>query len=295
MENQENEKVNPLNSKAVLVRFSTTMFSGKVLDRTATQAVSTQYNLTSDTGHYLKYTVPKESLQGIQAVLSFARFRVHYKYTLPWNNDGLRILSLKLYDEHMKEMKEQESLFFSEVEKFINEYPAHIDQAKIKLGNLFNESDYPAIEQIRKMFTFGLEVEKIPAGEDFRVDLADSEVERISAEINTRAEERVNGAVKVAYQKLYDVVSHMADTLSDPKAKFKNTLTGNLDELLAVLPALNLTHDVNLERLYLEVKNKLAGKDPEDLRHNPITRNTTAKDAQGIMDQMETFMGKVGE
>ena len=97
--------------------------------------------------------------------------------------------------------------------------------------------------------------------------------------------------MNVAWERLYKTVSHMAETLSDPAATFKNTLVENTQDICAVLTKLNVTDDPNLERLRQEVEATLTNTSPEVLRHDPDARRDTAEDARAIMAKMGSFMG----
>jgi hypothetical protein len=67
----------------------------------------------------------------------------------------------------------------------------------------------------------------------------------------------------------------------------------NISELVDLIPGLNVLDDPDLNQLAREIKAKLAGHDPKDLRKDKATRTQAAKDAEEIMGRMAGFMAAV--
>jgi hypothetical protein len=102
-----------------------------------------------------------------------------YKITLPWSDEGFRLLPANFYFDLMARMREFEAGFEQGVESFLGVYPQYIEQVKPELNGLFREEDYPAVEKLRKKFGVKLEVLPIPSGADFRVQMSAEEQARV--------------------------------------------------------------------------------------------------------------------
>jgi hypothetical protein len=97
-----------------------------------------------------------------------------------------------------------------------------------------------------------------------------------------------------AWTRLHDVVSHIAERLSDPKAIFRDSLIDNAKDVCDTLQRLNVTNDPNLEAMRARVAAELTAVSPATLRDVPQVRETTARKAAGIMDAMAGLYGQKG-
>jgi hypothetical protein len=86
-------------------------------------------------------------------------------------------------------------------------------------------------------------------------------------------------------------VRHVSDKLKDGDAIFRDSLIGNVRELVDLLPALNLTGDPALTSAVSEVKNKLADLDPQALRDHEVDRAAAALAADEIARKMAGYCG----
>ena len=66
-----------------------------------------------------------------------------YKITLPWSDEGFRLLPSNFYFDLMARMREFEAGFEQGVESFLRIYPQYIEQVRPELNGLFREEDYP--------------------------------------------------------------------------------------------------------------------------------------------------------
>ena len=74
------------------------------------------------------------------------------------------------------------------------------------------------------------------------------------------------------------------------EAPFRDTLTGNIQDLLDVLPTLNLTGDSQLTYIADTIKKDLLAFPAETLREVDHARLQTADAADQIMQAMEQFI-----
>src|SRR6185436_1794409 len=106
-------------------------------------------------------------------------------------------------------------------------------------------------------------------------------------------DEAVESAVKAArndlWQRLIDPVRHLVNRLSDEDGHFKNSLIGNITEIIDLIPALNVTGDAKLERFRAEVHALIAGLTPQTLRDDKFTRKEVAEQAEAILSKMEGY------
>lgn len=279
-----------LTDKAMLARLSITQWSARKTDKRVTAHVHAEYNASADSGRYNKALVSAEALQKVQQIAGAARDE-HYKLTLPWRDDGARILPAKAYLDYSKLMRRLRSDFENAAGEFCDLYPSYIQNARSRLNGMFNPSDYPDIEKIRGKFSWSVSIDPLPVGGDFRVELSDAEAQRIRQDIDGRTKQALQAGLQDAWKRLHEALARVVERLSDPEAVFRDSLIGNLRELCDVLPLLNFADNPDLERARKAVESKLAGLDPESLRGNLKFRAKAATDAQQIMQDMSAFMG----
>ncbi len=277
-----------LSEKAMLVKLSISKWSARKYDRKVSREVADKYGTDQDRGRYKKVLVAHEHLQAIQKAESAAR-TFNYENTLPWKDDGARILPSANYLEYTGEIRGLKSEFEGQVKDFIQAYPALVDQARLELSGLYDPADYPDPATIGRKFAFEVEVDPLPIAADFRVDLQAGEVDRIKAEIAGRLKKAEAEAMRDCFNRVYEVVKHMAGKLADKEAIFRDSLITNIQDLVDLLPRLNLTDDPRLEELRREVEANLLGYEPDTLRKNPFARQETAQAASDILTAMAGY------
>jgi pimeloyl-ACP methyl ester carboxylesterase len=160
------------------------------------------------------------------------------------------------------------------------------------LGTLYNDADYPLATDIISKFKMDMAVFPVPSN-DFRVSIGSDELNRIQQDVERRVQEAQTTATRDVWQRLFDKVEKIAERLSDPTSKFRDSLIENAREMCELLPRLNFTDDPQLEAMRQEVETKLVSMSAEVLRSDPLVRRNTAADAKAIMDKMSVFMGAV--
>ena len=279
-----------IHGQAMLVNLNISCWTARKIDKRAANQVAAANNVQSNSGSYYKSLVEGGALEEIKGVATKAR-TLHYRYTLPWSDAGPRILSNVAYLEYIQEMGKLGQEFDAAVQKFLVEYPLLRQEAKRLLGNLFDQDDYPDLQQVADKFRFRTAVMPLPMGEDFRCDLGKEEVERIRQEITASTTSAVQTAVADAYQRVAKVVGAYIDRLADEDTIFKNSLVENARDLADVLPALNITNDPALVALHQSLKDKLCAHEPDVLRHNKTVRREAYEAAVSMKADLMGFFG----
>lgn len=279
-----------IQERAMLVQLKVSSWAGKKKDKKITRETNSFYGADQSAGYYNKCLVNKDAIKPIQQAVNEAR-KFHYENTLPWGDSGERLLPSKNYLDYTSRMRELNAAFDREVEKFLQVYPTLIEDAEYKLNKMFNPADYPDVYQLRQRFSFTTEINPVPSGEDFRVNLAQAEQEDIRKQIEHQTRRAQARAMEDLWNRLYDVVSKMADRLSESDAVFRDSLVGNVQSLVQLLPKLNVTEDPDLEKLTREVERRLCRYTPADLRKNEAAKTEAYHDASAIVEFMGAYMG----
>lgn len=280
-----------LNDRALLVQLNISQWTARKYDKRATKKVADDNGVVEAVGRYNKSLLPmNDQLDLIHRKSNQIRSEF-YDNTLPWGIEGTQLLPTSNYLEFMTRFRKYKNEWSHLVTVFTTNFPDYIDDAKRTLGPMFDASDYPHPDHIGRKFKMDLAVFPVPSN-DFRVQIASEELQRIQQDVERRVQEASASAMKDVWQRLYDKVKHIEERLSNPAAVFRDTMLENARELCGLLPRLNFADDPQLEAMRQEVEHKLVSYHPDALRNDPDLRRDTAAKAKEIMDRMAVFMGQ---
>ncbi len=279
-----------ITERAMLAAVHISIWTAVKHDRKVSRDVAQQHGAHEGAGRYNKQLLREaERLEALRSLSG--QIRQHfYKITLPWSDEGYRLLPAHFYFELTTKMREFEQAFAQQVEEFLAVYPSYIEQVRPELNGLFREEDYPSAEKLRNKFGVRLEVLPIPSGEDFRVTLSEEEQARVAREIDENVRQSLKRGTEDLWVRLKDVVSHMVERLKEPESRFHGSLVTNVFELVDLLPRLNVNQDEELDRFAQEIKDRLCGFTARDLKKNEILRVATANDAAQILTEMDAVL-----
>lgn len=279
-----------LSDKALLVQLSISQWTARKYDKRATEQVASANSAVNAAGRYNKSLLPmNDFLSNVHQKSTLIR-KKYYANTLPWGIDGTQILPSANYLAFMNEFRKEKYEWQMIVNQFLAEYESLKYDAQRLLGNLYSDTDYPSKDEIASKFNMDMAIMPVPSG-DFRVDIADEELARITSDVEARVQDAAQSAMDEAWNRLHERVQHMAEKLADPAAVFRDTLVENTREICSVLSRLNFTDDPNLEAMRLEVEQSLTKHHPDALRNDPDLRRNKAAEANDIMKRMGAFMG----
>jgi hypothetical protein len=279
-----------ITERAMLAAVHISIWTAVKHDRKVSRDVAQQHGAHVGAGRYNKQLLNgAEKLEELRALAG--QIRQHfYKITLPWSDEGFRLLPSNFYFDLMARMREFEASFDQGVENFLAVYPQYIDQVRPELNGLFREEDYPSVEKLREKFGVKLEVLPIPSGADFRVQMSAEEQARVAREIDSNVRQSLSRGTEDLWKRLRDVVSHMVDRLSEPESRFHASMVTNVCDLVEILPRLNVKGDADLNRLAGEVRQRLCNHSSQDLKKHDLLRVTTATNAADIVAEMDDIL-----
>lgn len=281
---------NNLSSRAMLASLNISRWQATRTDRKITSEVAQKYNVSERrAGKWRKFAIDIEApaYANVCRVGSALRER-HYFHTLPWGQDGARILLARNFQRYSDDIRRGIMDYQAASAAFVAAFPKLHQAARAELGDMYNEQDYPV--SIARHFNAELHIMPLPAAGDFRVKLAQDEVEQIRSDISSAIEQTTRDAMREPYQRLYDHIGRMVKQLGNPKGIVRDSLVGGLQELCGILPALNLTNDPQLEQLCIKAR-ALTAHTPQELRLDSGKRAKIAEQAAQIYDTMGAFMG----
>src|SRR5579859_3695104 len=278
-----------IQSKAMLVSLSISMFSPKKTDKKVTKEVLDQHRANEKSGKFVKTILPEEALEALKKLQSEIR-EFHYERTLPWSVEGAAILSSASYLAYVDKMRGFSGKWDALVEAFLAKYDDYKESARSSLNGMYDPEDYPSRERAKKKFKFKTEFLPFPDSADFRVEMADEEVAELRAQMENSVKEASENARRELWKRLIEPVKKMASRLSDPDAKVYDSYVDNIREIVALIPALNVTGDSELEKMGRQVDAELTCYSAETFRNSPSTKREMAQKANAILATMADYL-----
>lgn len=289
-----------LSERAVLSALHVGVWSGSSHDRDITEEVSENHRADlKDSGRYVKQLISRKFMHHVGSNASAAR-RVHRLLTLPWEDNGSRILSTRGYVGYIEQMRLRRMAFEASVHEFCQGLPDYINEAKKRLGSMFDAGDYPTAEKVQSKFWIDVEIKQVPQAGDFRAELSNETVKVIVKDIERRTEQRLEAALDDVFQRVVDVTGKMVERLRAYKPgtegtgaenNFRDSLVWNVKELADLLPVLNITGDERLDKLHERLLEDLTQHSPEVLRDNDRLRAQTATKAEKLLAKVKSYLG----
>ena len=288
---------NLLSTRAMLAHPTFGRWGASKIDKSASAETVQRAGATDGAAKVTKRLAPKEELEAIASLDSEA-YAYHIKHTLPWLDNGARLLNVAIYPEYTQRMADFRERREALVLAFRERYREILRRAPALLGELYDPADYPAESEIASKFKFSVKLFPVPTGDDFRVDLSDDALNLIRRDLQAETDAALNAALGDAFRRIADVCGAMVDRLTAYKPAtgkdkaqgiFRDSLVNNVSDLVLLLPVLNITNDPRLSALAEQMRLELCKFDADDLRADEHARATTAQAAQSILDSVQAF------
>lgn len=269
-----------LSEKALLVNLCIRQWSARKYDRKATDEVNSAHNAT-DAGRFNKLLISKQALTDIQRISNSAR-QFHYNNTLPWSDQGDRLLPTTNYFEYFGEMSRFKAQFDEYVQQFVSGYDRLVAEAQLRLNSLFDPTDYP--DDVSDKFSLTVVPMPVPEVQDFRVELNDTDVDSLRVSIEKEVNSRFTAATESIYDRISEQLKHMHSKLIDPDAVFRDSMFENLQGMIELLPRLNFSGDAKILMLCDDLKKLYC--DPDSVRSNKDLRAEKATEVNAILNNI---------
>jgi hypothetical protein len=283
-----------LTEKAMVVNLSIGIWQGYRLDKAASAKVTNDAGAASDAARVNKHLIPKEALAPI--VTAQNAIRTHfYSKTLPWRDNGDRLVTRILYAPFIEEHEALKTAFLDEVETFLTGgYLSAIEKAEFRMGSMFDRADYPAVSELRRKFYAELDIAPIATANDFRVAIDQDHVDKVKASIEASMEQRMKAATADVWRRMAETVGYFQTRMADPTAVFRDSTITNIGEMLDLIPGLNVLDDPQIEQVRAAIAKAFGNLDAKEIRKDPAHREQLSTEAAAIMSKMKGFAAAFG-
>lgn len=261
-----------LQDQAMIANLNIKSWTARKHDAAVSAEVDATHN-AKDGGRYNKMLIDKSALDPLSKHAGRIR-DYHYTMTLPWGDNGDRLLPAKAYMDYTAAMRKFKDDSHVLTTTFVAQYPQLVADARQRLGTMYDTRDYPDASDIKDRFGVNVTFLPVPDAKDFRVDVGTAALEEIKAGINASIAERQAAAVKECWIRLNDVVTKLHVMMVKEKPIFRDSIIDNVNDLVVMLPKLNITNDTDLDRVCVAIRSWAFT--PRSLRISTRTRNELA-------------------
>lgn len=284
-----------ISASSVLVELNISVWTAAKLDKTETARVINQNNAASNAAQVRKNLLAGTSKRKDIADYAASCRAWHNTRTLPWADKGQRLLPTSMFLEYRTSLAMHKNTFERMVEDFLYNYPAIVQTAHNYMGNLFDPTDYPSVEEVRQKFGFRGVFSPVPEANDFRLEVAQRDLEDIKEEYEDNFKSRLADAMREPWERLHKELTHISAKLTDPDGddddavskRYHASMLTNAQNLCSLLSHLNVTRDPTLEEARKQLEDALVGADIEVLRKSPIDRADVKAKVDDILKKYE--------
>ena len=262
-----------LDTKTILVSLNCSQWAAQKFDKNVTIQTNNTHGAKSDAGRFNKHLINKQALKNIQTAVNEAR-TYHHNNTLDWSEStGTRILPLKKIPTYSAYMRQARREFDRSVESFLGAYPRYVENARERLGDMFDILDFPPVETIAEKFKFEHRFTPVPTSGDFRIDIPQADLMAIKTDLQSRLDHASVHATADLHQRASHTLGALYATLAVPSRRvFRTTVHENLVILTEQIRDMNFEEDAKLNQVSKYVSDNLLNISPEMLKDNDAFR-----------------------
>lgn len=189
---------------------------------------------------------------------------------------GVKLVAIASIPDVQAIVEDYERQFNEAVEAFIDAYPRLKEEAKERLGPMYDESDYPSIDKLRQTFGFWFRYFSFNTPDALKSISQElfSEEQKKAAEKWDEAADEIRDALREGFSGLVD---HFVDVLTPDedgkRKKLFESFTDKFGDFLDAFEGRNVTNDAELGTLVAKAKGVVQGVPLDRLRKDESVRD----------------------
>jgi hypothetical protein len=289
---QKNE--NDISAKAMKVRLSLSYWVPAITDKKVGDELSLTKKADKNVARVRKQLFSNRDFLPITKAINKIR-RIHESRTLPWSDDGARVLAAVGYFDYQIKMNEAIAGLNEAVQTtLLDKYDTLMHSQAYRQGDMFDANDYPKdVDAVRSKYSVRLKFDNLSTGADFRADLGDeAALAAIKANMADDFTESMKAAMKDIWERLQLVVQRAATRLKSDSfgTKSAEALIETINDLLDLIPSLNVAGDEDLNDFAATVRAKIGAFSGSALADDEALRAAVAAEADDILAKMAAYM-----
>ena len=284
-----------ISSSALRVGLSISVPTMRKMDKRATQQVIAHNNARKGSANVSKKLIKSTAHEDMTKLVASMR-AYHRDQTVPWGDMGDRLVSNQNLIDYKNNMAQLEDEFWDLAEQTLAEYPQAVAQARLEvtgLGYMFNENEYPSVDQLRRKFRFSLVFEAVPDVGDIRVDVGNQAANEMREQYKQVLSDRINAVHQDLAERLAEPLQRMSKGLDynegEKPSGFRDTLVDNVLSIVDLMRTCNLNGDAHIAGIQQDLRNTLKGVTPDGLRRDPNLRADTKRKVDAIIKNLPSL------
>lgn len=285
-------------SSAVLIDLSISTWTGRKLDKRASNDVTAQNNAAKGVANVHKKLLGDcAELDAVQKFAANAR-NAHYAMTMPWSDLGMRLCPTKKYIDangYERTMTQLQTEFARLTEAFLNAYDWEIQNAQLKLGALFSSEDYPSRDSLAAKFKFRFVAIPLPDAGDWRLDIGNEAAASMREQYEKFYGDQLREAMADVWKRAHEALTKMSERLDyaddTTKKVFRDTLVTNVQEIVDLLDTMNITADPAMTEAHKRLDAAMQGITPDALREDAYLRAQTKRQVDDVRKIIDSLPG----
>ena len=282
-----------IRSSAMLTELNISQWTARKKDGRASKEVTDKNNAETGVANVHKNMMHKcVELDAVHKLTGNLR-NIHYAMTMPWSDAGQRLMPTAQYFKYHQTMTDLENQWHNKVSAFLSSYQWAKSQAQAKQGDLYNSSDYPTLAQVERKFGFRLAYIELPDGGDWRLDINNEAMAEVRANYKDHYSRQLTNALNDVWTRLHTALTRMSSQLSykadGKKEIFKDSLVGNVMDMVELLGVCNITGDSQMTALKDELSGAMYGVTADVLREDTFTRDHTKRNIDQIIAKLPSL------
>lgn len=256
---------------AMLVDLSISCWTARKRDRAASEQVARNNNAARGVASVNKKLLGDcAELDAVQKFTESVR-TLHRSMTMPWSDLGLRLLPTAQFFRYQQQMTALETEFHRLVKAFIDAYSWEIAEARVKLGDLFREDEYPPTSHVEGKFAFRMAFVPLPDANDWRVDIEAQAKQALQTEYQKYFDSQLKAAMDDLWGRLRDTLTTLTKQLEPAaegeKAKrIYDSVVDRAKELVSMMETCNVTNDPHMATMQKQLAAALDGANADAFR-----------------------------
>lgn len=285
-----------LKNRAVRIKVVVGKPTGYVRDEELNDAVEKDYNTSNRS--ILHKRIFKKSRKFREVQSAYTNLYSYYKNnSLPWE-DGARVIPSSDVLKVAAKIDQMKIDANAKLEGFLNNYHDEVQKDMQEANGMMRADDYLSPEELREKYKVEVKFMPIADHDDFRVveGLEDSDVDKLVEDAKENLKQQQEQMARDTWNRLYKVVSHMKNRLSEYKGeeneRLHKSLLTNITETIDILGGLNkVIGDSSLDQVMNELSRDVCPTDIEALKALPAKRKETINKVDEILNKMRFFGG----
>jgi hypothetical protein len=214
----------------------------------------------------------------------------HTNMTLPWDERGYRLCPTSLFLDYKSQHNLKKAAFDSMLGTFRVKYFSYRETAREYRGDMFNENDYPPVEEVMSKFAWNFVVAPVPESGHLCIDLPEQEMQELRQSCDEEVERKVAEAARENEKRLLKELQGISakctdtgDDDEDDKKRWHDTFVTNPIDLCRMLKHMNLSNDPKVEEARQRLEDIMAGKTKEMFKDSPTIRQEVKDEVDSII------------